>query len=117
MKQKNLLTILVIIVSITFTWSLIRPLGYFIWLLEAFPAIIAIPILIFTYKKFRLTNLTYILIAIHIIILLIGAHYTYAENPLFYWIKDYFNLARNHYDRLGHFFQGFGPAIIAREVL
>jgi len=117
MKQKNLLIILSIIVGIFFIWSLIKPKDYFIWILETFPILIGIPILIFTYKRFKLTNIIYILIAAHAIILLIGAHYTYAENPLFEIIKLKFDLARNHYDRLGHFFQGFVPILIAREFL
>ncbi|MHC4396238.1 MAG: DUF2238 domain-containing protein [Planctomycetota bacterium] len=74
-------------------------------------------ILISIYRKFRFTSLVYILIWVHMIILLVGAHYTYARMPLFDWFKDVFDLSRNHYDRLGHFVQGFVPAIIAREVL
>jgi len=70
-----------------------------------------------TYRKFRFTNLTYVLIWLHCLILLIGAHYTYSRMPLFNWFRDAFELSRNHYDRLGHFFQGFVPAIITREVL
>src|SRR6185436_14562110 len=70
-----------------------------------------------TYKRFRFTDLLYVLIWIHAIILLVGGHYTYAEVPLFDWIRDTFGLSRNHYDRVGHFAQGFVPAIVAREVL
>ncbi|MBS3167691.1 DUF2238 domain-containing protein [Candidatus Woesearchaeota archaeon] len=117
MEQKKLLIILSVICSLVFLWSLINPSGYGIWFLEAFPVLVGVPILFFTYKKFKFTNLTYIVIAIHVIILLVGAHYTYAENPLFEWIKNYFDLERNHYDRLGHFFQGFAPILIAREFL
>lgn len=77
----------------------------------------ALPILILTYKNFPLTSLLYLLILMHAIILLIGGHYTYAEVPWFNWLRDTFDLSRNYYDRLGHFAQGFIPAMIAREVL
>jgi putative membrane protein len=97
-------------------WSGINPKDYFTWLLETTPAILGFIALVVTYKRFRLTNLTYTLILIHSIILMVGGHYTYAEVPLFDWIKDVFALQRNNYDKLGHFAQGFVPAIIAREV-
>tara|TARA_R110001599_G_scaffold83697_2_gene224847 strand:+ start:212 stop:808 length:597 start_codon:yes stop_codon:yes gene_type:complete len=98
-------------------WSGIEPKGYFIWILEVGPALIGLAILIATYKKFPLTPLLYTLILIHCIILMVGGHYTYAEVPLFDTIKPVFGFERNHYDRLGHFAQGFVPAIIAREIL
>jgi len=98
-------------------WSVIKPHDLFTWILETAPAMIALVILITTYRRFRLSNLAYVLIWIHAIILLVGGHYTYAEVPLFNWIRDAYNLSRNHYDRVGHFAQGFVPAIIAREVL
>ncbi|AKN34096.1 membrane protein [Clostridium carboxidivorans P7] len=105
------------IFSIVFIWSAIYPKDSFTWVLEVFPAVIGIIIIIFTYKKFRFTTFVYGLILIHAIILLIGGHYTYAEMPLFNWIKDSFHLSRNYYDRLGHFAQGFIPAFISREIL
>ena len=98
-------------------WSGINPKDSFIWFLEVAPAIIGLIILGVTFKTFRLTTLTYILILIHSIVLMIGGHYTYAEVPFFDWIKEYFDLARNNYDKIGHFAQGFIPAIIAREIL
>jgi putative membrane protein len=98
-------------------WSVIKPHDLFTWFLETVPAMIALVILVATYRRFRLSNLAYVLIWIHAIILLVGGHYTYAEVPLFNWIRDTFHLSRNHYDRVGHFAQGFVPAIIAREVL
>jgi putative membrane protein len=98
-------------------WSGINPKDSFIWFLEVAPALIGLIILGVTFKTFRLTTLVYILILIHSIILMIGGHYTYAEVPFFDWIKDYFDLARNNYDKIGHFAQGFIPAIIAREIL
>jgi putative membrane protein len=87
------------------------------WWLEVMPVIMGIPILVATYRRFPLTPLSYVLIWIHAIILLIGGHYTYAEMPLFNWIRDAFHLSRNHYDRVGHLAQGFVPAILAREIL
>lgn len=106
--------VLVIMLAV---WSVIRPHDYLTWLLEAFPVLLALPLLALTYRRFRLTDLAYVLIAIHCAVLLIGAHYTYAEVPAFHWIQEQFSLSRNHYDRVGHFAQGFVPAIIARELL
>lgn len=97
-------------------WSAIFPEDYFTWLLEVFPALIGFVVLAVTYKRFKLTNLTYTLILIHCIILMVGGHYTYAKVPLFDWIKEFFDSTRNNYDKVGHFAQGFIPAIIAREI-
>lgn len=104
-------------VTAVFIWSLIGCHDIFTWLLEVLPAVIAIPALIWLYPRFRFTNLVYSLIAVHAAILMIGGHYTYALMPVFDWIKDWFHLDRNYYDRLGHFAQGFVPAMVAREVL
>jgi putative membrane protein len=101
----------------TLVWSGIYPKDYLTWMLETAPAVIAFLVLILTRKKFPLTDLAYSLILIHCIILMIGGHYTYAEVPLFDWLKDLFDFERNNYDKVGHFAQGFVPAIIAREVL
>lgn len=98
-------------------WSVIKPHDLFTWFLETFPAMAGAVILASTYKRFRLTTLVYGLIWSHAIILLVGGHYTYAEVPLFNWVRDMFHLSRNHYDRVGHFAQGFVPAMIAREFL
>jgi putative membrane protein len=98
-------------------WSLIGCFDLFTWALAAFPAVIGLVILILVYRKFRFTSLVYFLIWLHAVILLIGAHYTYARMPLFNWLRDTFELSRNHYDRLGHVAQGFVPAMIARELL
>jgi putative membrane protein len=102
---------------IVLLWSGIKPHDYFTWILEVLPAVLGLVILAATYHCFRFTKLTYWLMLIHSIILMIGGHYTYAEVPLFNWIRDAFDLGRNHYDKLGHFAQGFIPAIIAREIL
>src|SRR3989338_3502256 len=117
MKQKNLLIILLFIVGAFLLWSLINPKDYGVWFLEVFPALIGIAILAIIYPKFKFSNIVYIFVAIHSIILIIGGHYTYAENPLFNWLKVTFDLSRNYYDRLGHIAQGFFPAIIIRELL
>jgi len=98
-------------------WSAIQPKDYFIWWLEVFPALIALAVLALTYRRFRFTVLAYTLILLHCIVLMIGGHYTYAEVPLFDWLKQAFSLARNDYDKVGHFAQGFVPAIVAREIL
>ncbi len=98
-------------------WSAIHPRDRLTWLLEVAPALLAILALALSYSRFRLTPLAYWLILLHSIILMIGGHYTYAEVPAFNWLRDYFDLARNNYDKVGHFAQGFIPAIIAREIL
>ena len=98
-------------------WSGIGPHDYPTWLLEVAPAIIAAAVLWFTRQRFPLTHLAYTLILIHCIILMVGGHYTYAEVPLGDWVREAFDQTRNNYDKLGHFAQGFIPAIIAREIL
>lgn len=98
-------------------WSGILPHDTLTWFLEVLPAIIGFGVIIATYKKFPLTPLVYGLILLHMIILMVGGHYSYAEVPLFNEIKDFFGSTRNNYDKLGHFAQGFIPAIIMREFL
>jgi len=99
------------------TWSGIRPHDYATWWLEVFPALIGAGVLWFTRTRFPLTRMAYILILVHCIILMVGGHYTYAEVPLGDWVREALDQSRNNYDKLGHFAQGFVPAIIAREVL
>ncbi|MBU7006117.1 DUF2238 domain-containing protein [Phosphitispora fastidiosa] len=108
---------LLLIFLAVFVWSGIGPKDYYTWVLEVLPAVIGLIAVIITYNRFRMTNLIYLLICIHAIILVVGGHYTYAEMPVFNWLRDEFGLARNYYDRLGHFAQGFIPALIVREVL
>jgi putative membrane protein len=96
--------------------SIINPKEAFTCFLEVIPAIIGFLILAFTFKKFRFTNFTYTLILIHCIIMFIGGHYTYAEVPLFDYIKEVFHQSRNNYDKVGHFAQGLVPAMIIREL-
>jgi putative membrane protein len=98
-------------------WSGVAPHDQATWGLEVFPVVIAIPLLWFTRKRLPLTPLLYVLIAVHASILMLGGHYTYALVPLGDWVRELFDLSRNPYDRLGHFAQGFVPAMIAREVL
>ena len=98
-------------------WSGVAPLDYFTWVLEVLPAVIAGAVLLALYRRLRFTDLVYVLILLHAMILMVGGHYTYAEMPLFNWLRDEFGLARNYYDRVGHVAQGFVPAMIAREIL
>jgi len=98
-------------------WSGIGPRDYPTWSLEVAPAVIGGVVLWFTRDRFPLTPLVYVLILIHCVILMVGGHYTYAEVPLGNWAQEVFDLSRNNYDKLGHFVQGFIPAMIAREVV
>ena len=95
----------------------IAPYDRTTWWLEVFPILIAVPVLLLTARRFPLTPLVYRLIFVHALILMLGGHYSYARVPLGTWVQNAFHLARNHYDRLGHFAQGFVPAMIAREIL
>ncbi len=97
--------------------SALRPFDWTIWLLETAPVFIAIPLLLGTWKSFPLTRLLYALIFVHALILILGAHYSYARVPAGFWVQELFDFQRNHYDRLGHIAQGFVPAILAREIL
>jgi putative membrane protein len=116
-REKTNRTLWLIIFFAVFIWSVIKPHDYFTWFLEVFPAMIALVILVSTYRAFQFTHLVYWLILIHAIILMIGGHYTYAEVPLFTWLKNSIDLSRNNYDKVGHFAQGFVPAMVAREIL
>ena len=98
-------------------WSVINPKDYLTWLLETAPAMAAFIVMMATRQRFPLTGLAYSLILVLSLILMIGGHYTYAEVPLFEWLKEAFHQDRNNFDKLGHFAQGFVPAIIAREII
>ena len=118
MASKKYPVILLIIVLAFGVWSGIKPLDTRLtWALETLPVMMALPVLLLTYKKFQLTRLSYTLIAIHAMILMLGAHYSYAKVPLGFWMQDWFDWTRNNYDKIGHFMQGFGPAIYTREIL
>ena len=116
-EQRSVLAVLLCGFAIVLAWSAVHPHDYFTWILEIFPAILALAALAITYSRFQFTSFVYLLITLHACILFVGGHYTYAEVPLFNWIRDHFHLARNDYDRVGHFAQGFVPAFVAREVL
>ena len=113
--MKYLYSLLILFVLV-FVWSAINPHDYFTWMLEVFPAVIGLVVLAATFNKFRFTDLIYTLILIHCCILFVGGHYTYAEVPLFNWIRDVLHQSRNNYDKVGHLAQGFIPALIVREL-
>lgn len=118
MKQSPRWPIAVLVGTLAvLAWSGFAPKDRFTWLLEVAPVLIGGPVLIATRKRFPLTPLLYGLLFLHGAILMVGGKYTYAEVPLGFWVRDALHLSRNHYDRLGHFAQGFVPAILAREVL
>lgn len=109
--------VLLAVTAIALVISGLRPFAVGTWWLEVFPVVLVAPILFATYRRFPLTPLLYRLLVVHALILMVGGHYTYARVPLGFWVQDFFDLARNHYDRLGHLAQGFVPAILARELL
>ena len=109
--------LLLLVVAVGLAWSGLAPYDRTTWWLEIFPILIGAPLLVATHRRFPLTPLLYTLLAIHAVILMVGGHYTYARVPLGFWAQEVFGFARNHYDRLGHFAQGFIPAILAREIL
>lgn len=115
-KARRSHLILLALTLIVLAWSGWLPYDRFTWWLEVSPGIAAILLLVATYRRSRLTTLCYTLIALHICVLCVGGHYTYARVPVFDWLRPVFGWQRNHYDRLGHFMQGLVPAMIAREV-
>lgn len=102
---------------IVLAWSWIEPRARLTWRLEAAPALAALLLLSLTFERFPLTRLSYWLICFHALILLVGAHYTYAQVPAFDWLRNALGTARNDYDKLSHFVQGFVPTLIGRELL
>jgi len=97
-------------------WSAYQPKEYFTWFLEILPVLIAWPVLYYSRKKFPLTDLSYAFVTLHFLVLIIGGKYTYAEVPLFSWVRDAFGHSRNNYDKIGHFMQGFVPALLCMEI-
>ena len=106
-----------VVFFVTLIWSGINPKNYLIWFLEVVPALIGFVLLAATWNRFRLTSLLYVLILLHSVVLMVGGHYTYAEVPLFDAIKPVFGFERNNYDKVGHFMQGFMPAMLSREII
>ena len=111
------LTLLIAVLAV-WVWSGIEPEDTRLtWVLETLPVMVAVPVIVLTYTRFPLTNLTYALIAVHAVILMVGGHYSYAKVPLGFWMEEWFGWTRNNYDKIGHFMQGFGPAIYTREII
>jgi putative membrane protein len=117
MKTNTAPALWLVIFFSVLAWSAYEPKDFYTWFLEVAPALIGLTLIAFSRKSFPLTPMLYLLILIHCIILMIGGHYTYAEVPLFDTLKEAWNLERNNYDKVGHFAQGFIPAILAREIL
>ena len=115
--DRRLPLVLLLVVFVVLIWSGIGPYDRLTWFLEVVPVLIAIPLLLLTADRMPLTRLAYVLIAVHAVILMYGGHYTYALTPFGDWLREVFAFQRNHYDRIGHLMQGFGPAIVARELL
>ena len=115
--QLRLPAILLVVVLAGLAWSGIGPHDRLTWFLEVLPVLLVVPLLLATARSFPLTRLAYVLIALHALILMYGGHYTYALTPFGSWLQELFDFSRNHYDRIGHLMQGFGPAIVARELL
>lgn len=111
--MKKICMLLYVVVLV---WSGVNPRNQFVWFLEVAPALIGAGVILYTYRTFPLTLFLYLWILIFSFVLMIGGHYTYAEVPLFSWLQEWFDLQRNNYDKVGHFFQGFVPALIAREI-
>lgn len=118
MASNRLPHVLLLVVLATFLllgWS--PRADRFTWLMENLPVILGVPVLALTYRRFPLTDLLYVLLALHALVLMVGGYWTYAEVPAGHWVKAWLHLARNPYDRLGHLFQGFVPVLLFREVL
>lgn len=115
--MKNQGNFCVILALITLVWSGLVPHDRFTWFLEILPVLIILPFAVRIHLRYHITPLLMLLMTLHAIVLSVGGKYTYAEVPLGFWVRDIFDLQRNHYDRLGHFMQGFVPALLAREIL
>jgi putative membrane protein len=111
------LIVLLVATAAILVWSGVGPHDRVTWWMEVLPVLIGAPLLVATFGRYRLSGLVYGLLFVHAVILMIGGHYTYARVPAGFWLQDALDLSRNHYDRLGHFAQGFVPAILAREIL
>lgn len=116
-KAEPLHVILLVLFIIAYIISAIRPLDRLAWMGQMTPALLLVFLLVVTYRKFRFSNFVYVMAFLHALLLLYGAHYTYSQNPLFNQLKEQFDWERNHFDRVGHFAQGFVPAFMAKEFL
>lgn len=116
-KLDKSLKLMLIIFFIVLICSAYKPYSFITWLLEALPAIIMVLVLALTYRRFRFSNFVYLVVLVHMIILLIGSKYTYERNPLFNLFMEKWDLNRNYFDRVGHYAQGFTPALMAKELL
>ncbi len=116
-SRKPLFILLLLGLAACITLSGWNPYDRTTWILEVFPIFIALPVLFATYKKFPLTTFLYIFIFLHALVLILGGAYSYARVPLGFALQEWFDLSRNPYDKIGHFFQGFVPALVAREIL
>ncbi|MBO7412311.1 MAG: DUF2238 domain-containing protein [Fibrobacter sp.] len=117
-KLPKLHIALLIFVLLTILWSAVGVVDtYLTWVLEAAPALAGLLVLVLTYKKFRMPDYLYVIMAFHMAVLLVGAHYSYAKVPLGFWMEDWFGFTRNNYDKIGHFMQGFTPALLTIELL
>ena len=117
LRGRVLILVLLVAAVVALVVSGINPNDRVTWLLEVLPVLVGVPLLVVTYRRFPLTNLLYVLLFVHALILIVGGHYTYARVPAGFWVGDLFDMSRNHYDRLGHLAQGFVPAILTREIL
>jgi len=117
LNRLTLVLVLTLIVAIALVASGIEPRDRLTWWLEVAPVLIAAPILALTYRRYPLTHLLYVLIALHALVLIYGGAYTYAHVPLGFWLQDVLGTMRNPYDKIGHFMQGFVPVLVAREIL
>ncbi|WP_321393461.1 DUF2238 domain-containing protein [uncultured Desulfuromusa sp.] len=115
--QKKLPLFLLIIVLLALGVSLYQPYDQLTWFLETVPVMIGVVLILLLWRNFPLTPLLCCFLCLHALILILGGHYTYARVPLGFWLQDLFDFSRNHYDRIGHFAQGFVPALLAREIL
>ena len=116
-ERNRLCIVLGAVVLAALVVSGIAPYDRLTWLMEVLPVLIAVPIMAATYRRFPLSDLLYVLIALHALVLILGGAYTYARVPLGFALQDWLHLARNPYDKIGHFMQGFVPTLVAREIL
>ncbi len=115
--SQNIKYLLAGIVAVCLIFSGLNPFDRMTWVLEVFPVLIGMPLLLWFDKKYKVTMLLFVLVTLHCLVLMYGGAYSYARAPLGFWLQDVFHFSRNPYDRIGHFMQGFVPAILAREVL